>query len=333
MKILVTGGCGYVGSHTVLVLLGAGHEVIILDNLSNSSEHIIKDLIQISGKEIDFVRGDIRDKDCLDRIFLENSIDAVMHFAGLKAVEESINKPLDYYDVNVVGAIVLLQSMKDANINRLVFSSSATVYGETASSPCSEKDARGSSMNPYGESKAIIERILEDSYKANNDLKIIILRYFNPVGAESGGRIGENPLGTPNNLMPLVVRVAAGIKKEITIFGSDYPTPDGSCRRDFIHVMDLADGHLKAIEKIDILKYDIFNLGTGVPHSVLDLINTFEIINNVKVPYQIGKRREGDLADVYANPKKANSILGWYALRNLEDMVKDSWRAFKKINL
>lgn len=330
MKILVTGGCGYVGSHTALVLLDAHHDIVILDDLSSSSEEVIQVLMDMSGKKIDFVRGDVRNRACLDQLFSEHKIDAVMHFAGLKSVAESINNPLDYYDVNVSGTIVLVQSMKSAGINRLVFSSSATVYGDTTSSPCRENTGRGISTNPYGESKAIVEKILEDQYRADETFKIVILRYFNPVGAVPGGQIGENPQGTPNNLMPLLVRAAAGSLKELTIFGVDYSTPDGSCRRDFIHVMDLANGHLKAIEKIDKLKFDIFNLGTGVPHSVLELVSTFESVNQVKVPCKVGRRRDGDLADVYADPLRANSVLGWSAVRDLRDMVRDSWVSYQK---
>ena len=329
MKILVTGGCGYVGSHTVLVLLNASHEVVIIDNLSNSSANIIQCLMNISGKEIHFINGDVRDKACLDKIFSEHSIGAVMHFAGLKSVNESIHNPVGYYDVNVGGSMSLLLSMKEAGVNRIVFSSSATVYGEATSSPCKEIHGRGIISNPYGESKAIVERILEDQYKADPHWKIIILRYFNPVGAEPGGQIGENPNGTPNNLMPLIIRAASGHLNELTVFGADYSTPDGSCRRDFIHVMDLANGHLQAIEKIDKLGFDILNLGTGIPHSVFEMVNVFESVNRVKVPYKIGSRRDGDLADVYADPSRANTVLDWVAVRDLGDMVRDSWFAYK----
>ena len=328
MKVLLTGGTGYIGSHTAVELINAGEDVIIVDNLNNSQEDVIKKIKQITGKEVKFYKADILDKDALDKIFTENEIDAVIHFAGLKAVGESVKKPLEYYHNNIVGTLTLLEVMKKHNCKRIVFSSSATVYGDQEVSKCVETMGRKTPTNPYGATKAMIEKILEDLYVSDNTWKITILRYFNPIGAHESGLIGENPNGIPNNLMPYIQKVAIGELEKLHVFGNDYDTKDGTGVRDYIHVVDLAKGHIKALEKLlksdgEIEKY---NLGTGTGYSVLDIVKTFEKINNIKIPYVIDDRRPGDIAICYADPTKAEIELGWKATETLEDMCRDCWR-------
>jgi len=325
MRILVTGGTGYIGSHTAVELLESGHEVIIIDNLSNSKKEVVDKIEQISGKQIKFYLGDVQDKTILNKIFNKEEIDAVIHFAGLKAVGESVEKPLEYYRNNIDSTLSLLEVMKDHNCKKIVFSSSATVYGKPKSLPIKE-DFPLSTTNPYGATKLIIEGILRDLYKSDNEWSIAILRYFNPVGAHESGLIGEDPNGIPNNLMPYVMKVVTGELECLNVFGDDYDTPDGTGVRDYIHVVDLAKGHIKAIEWVDKnQKCEEFNLGTGVGYSVLDMINNTEKVNKVKVNYKITGRREGDIDACYADPSKAKKELGWEAEKNIEDMCKDAY--------
>ena len=324
--IFLAGGAGYIGSHTAVELLNAGYEVIVGDNYSNSSPEALERVQKITGKTLKAYELDIKDTDKLDRIFSENSIDAVIHFAGLKAVGESVQKPLMYYRNNIDTTLSLLECMSRHNVKNIIFSSSATVYGEENKVPYFENMRRGTCSNPYGWTKAMMEQILEDSAKADKELSVILLRYFNPIGAHSSGMIGEDPQGIPNNLMPYVSQVAVGKRKTLTIFGQDYPTRDGTCLRDYIHVVDLAIGHVKAIEYILANQgVEIFNLGTGTPYSVTEIVDTFEKVNDIKVPHVYGARRSGDLAECYANADKAYKILGWKAERTLEDMCRDSW--------
>lgn len=326
MNILLAGGAGYIGSHTTIALINSGHNVIIADNFSNSSREVIHRIKIITGKSLKLYELDIKDKICLRRVFGENFIDSVIHFAGLKAVRESIEHPLMYYRNNIDSTLALLECMRGFGVKNIVFSSSATVYGEECSMPCMETMKRGGCTNPYGWTKYMMEQILEDVAKAYPEMSVVLLRYFNPVGAHESGLIGENPKGVPNNLMPYVTQVAVGKREKLTVFGGDYDTPDGTCRRDFIHVMDLAQAHVKAIEYAAEHKgVEVFNIGTGTPYSVLDIINTFEKVNSVKVNYEIGSRRAGDLPEVWANVDKANDILGWKAERILEDMCRDAW--------
>ncbi len=324
-KILVTGGAGYIGSHTCVELLKNGYEVVVIDNLCNSMKEAIKRVEKIAGKNIVFYDSDIRDKQCLKNIFSQNKIDAVLHFAGLKSVGESCKKPLEYYDSNVYGTIVLCEIMKEFGVKNLVFSSSATVYGENTV-PYNETMSRGRITNPYGKTKAMIEEILEDLQKSDNDFNISILRYFNPIGAHESGLIGENPVGVPNNIMPYISQVACGKLSKLTVFGNDYDTKDGTCIRDYIHVVDLAKGHIKALkrlfEKGGISKY---NLGTGKGYSVLELIEAFEKASGVKVKYEFGKRRSGDIAMCYASVEKAKEELDWEAEYGIIKMCEDSW--------
>ncbi len=324
-KILVTGGAGYIGSHTCVELLKNGYEVVVIDNLCNSMKEAIKRVEKIAGKNIIFYDSDIRDKQCLKNIFSQNKIDAVLHFAGLKSVGESCKKPLEYYDSNVYGTIVLCEIMKEFGVKNLVFSSSATVYGENTV-PYNETMSRGRITNPYGKTKAMIEEILEDLQKSDNDFNISILRYFNPIGAHESGLIGENPVGVPNNIMPYISQVACGKLSKLTVFGNDYDTKDGTCIRDYIHVVDLAKGHIKALkrlfEKGGISKY---NLGTGKGYSVLELIEAFEKASGVKVKYEFGKRRSGDIAMCYASVEKAKEELDWEAEYGIIKMCEDSW--------
>ena len=324
-KILVTGGAGYIGSHTCVELLKNGYEVVVIDNLCNSMKEAIKRVEKIAGKNIVFYDSDIRDKQCLKNIFSQNKIDAVLHFAGLKSVGESCKKPLEYYDSNVYGTIVLCEIMKEFGVKNLVFSSSATVYGENTV-PYNETMSRGRITNPYGKTKAMIEEILEDLQKSDNDFNISILRYFNPIGAHESGLIGENPVGVPNNIMPYISQVACGKLSKLTVFGNDYDTKDGTCIRDYIHVVDLAKGHIKALkrlfEKGVISKY---NLGTGKGYSVLELIEAFEKASGVKVKYEFGKRRSGDIAMCYASVEKAKEELDWEAEYGIIKMCEDSW--------
>ncbi|MGI9273352.1 MAG: UDP-glucose 4-epimerase GalE [Endozoicomonas sp.] len=325
-KILVTGGAGYIGSHTCVELLNDGYEIVVLDNLSNSSEESLIRVREISGRELAFVNGDIRDRALLDRLFKENEFEAVIHFAGLKAVGESCEIPLDYYDNNVYGTIVLCQAMKAAGVKRIVFSSSATVYGDPASLPITE-DFPLSATNPYGRSKLMVEEVLTDLYQSDNSWSIALLRYFNPVGAHPSGRIGEDPNDIPNNLMPYVSQVAIGKLAKLRVFGNDYPTHDGTGVRDYIHVADLSIGHVRAIEKLrETTGVQPWNLGVGKGYSVLEMVAAFEKASGRPVPYEIVGRRPGDIAACYANPDKALKELGWKAEKGLEDMVSDAWR-------
>lgn len=325
-KILVTGGAGYIGSHTCVELLNDGYEIIVLDNLSNSSEESLKRVQEITGKTLEFVKGDIRDHKLLNSLFSNHEISSVIHFAGLKAVGESVSMPLAYYDNNVHGTLVLLEAMKQANVKTLAFSSSATVYGDPASLPISE-DFPTSATNPYGRSKLMIEEILQDLYVSDNSWRIALLRYFNPVGAHPSGRIGEDPNDIPNNLMPYIAQVAIGKLDKLSVFGNDYPTHDGTGVRDYIHVVDLSIGHVRAIEKLQKTEgTHAWNLGVGTGYSVLEMVAAFEQASQQPVPYQIAPRRSGDIAACYANPDKALSELGWKAEKGLEDMVSDSWR-------
>ena len=326
MAILLTGGAGYIGSHTCIEFLEAGHEVVILDNLYNSNEIVIDKIIEITGIKPKFVKGDIRNTEILDQVFTKNKIDAVIHFAGLKAVGESVEKPLFYYENNVTGTINLCQAMSRHKVKTLVFSSSATVYGDPASVPINEDFPAGATTNPYGKSKFIIEEILKDLFASDKSWKIALLRYFNPVGAHKSGKIGEDPNDIPNNLMPFITQVAVGKRDKLSVFGNDYPTPDGTGVRDYIHVLDLAAGHLKALEKISNKPgLNIWNLGTGKGYSVLEVVKAFEKASGQKIPYQITPRRAGDIAECYADPKKALNQLGWSAKHGIEEMCADSW--------
>lgn len=331
MSILVTGGTGYIGSHTVVELLNKNKEVVVVDNFVNSSPEVVDKIKQITGKDFKFYEVDLLDKENLKKVFEENKITEVIHFAGLKAVGESIQKPLEYYTNNIVGTLVLLELMRQYNCKKIVFSSSATVYGDQGAKAYSESMKRGETTNPYGTTKSMIEKILEDLYVSDNEWGIIILRYFNPVGAHKSGLIGDNPNGIPNNLMPYIQKVAMGELPELSIFGNDYNTKDGTCIRDFIHVIDLSLGHINALEKInkDNTGIYIYNLGTGVGYSVLDMVTTFKKVNNIDVPYKMAERRAGDLPDFYADPTKAKEELGWTATKTLEDMCRDSWNFAK----
>ena len=325
MKILVTGGVGYIGSHTCCELLANNYEVVIIDNLSNSSIDVVAKIEKITGKKVTFYEGDVCKKEILSKIFKQEKIDAVIHFAGYKAVGESVEKPLMYYRNNIDSTLSLLEVMKEYNCKKIVFSSSATVYGKPETLPITE-DFPLHTTNPYGTTKLMIEQILADLYKADNNWSIAILRYFNPIGAHKSGIIGENPNGIPNNLMPYIVKVATKELKELNIFGNDYNTKDGTGIRDYIHVIDLAQGHIKAIEKITKEKgIDTYNLGTGNGYSVLDLVNTFKMVNHVDIPYKIVERRKGDIAICYASTKKAEKLLNWTAKLTLEDMCRDSY--------
>lgn len=331
-KVLVTGGAGFIGSHTCVELLESGREIVVLDNFSNSSSKSLDAIKKITNKDFKFYNIDYLDRSALEKVFEENEIDQVINFAGYKSVGESVAKPLEYYENNVYGAIVLLETMKKYNVKNFVFSSSATVYGNPERVPLTEDCKIGGTTNPYGTSKLMIEQILQDLYVSDNTWNIVILRYFNPIGAHESGLIGESPKGIPNNLLPYVSRVADGKLEELSVFGNDYDTPDGTGVRDYIHVVDLAKGHIKAIEKLEREKSGIYiyNLGTGKGYSVLDIVNAFEKTNNVKVPYKIVKRRPGDIATCYSDPKKAELELGFKATKTLEDMCKDSWRFQKK---
>ena len=332
MKILVTGGCGYIGSHTCVELLDENYEVVIIDNLSNSKESVIDAIKKISNKDVKFYKGDVQDKELLRNIFQNENIDAVIHFAGLKAVGESVAKPLMYYRNNLDSTLTLLEAMNEFNCKKIVFSSSATVYGNPASLPITE-DFPLSTTNPYGSTKLYIEGILRDLYISDNTWGIAILRYFNPVGAHSSGLIGEDPNGIPNNLMPYIVKVANKELDYLNVFGSDYETKDGTGVRDYIHVVDLAKGHLKAIEKIkDLNICDEYNLGTGTGYSVLEMVEAFKKVNNIDVPYKLTDRRPGDIAACYANPNKAYKELNWKADKTLDDMVKSAYDFVRKNN-
>jgi len=327
MKILVTGGTGYIGSHTTLALLEAGYEVVVLDNLCNSSDAALHAVEAICGKSALMIHGDVCDRALLDRIFQQHAIDAVLHFAGLKAVGESVRKPLEYYETNVGGSITLCQAMAAAGVFRLVFSSSATVYGEPQQMPIREDFPTGTPTNPYGQSKLIVENVLRDLSQSEPRWSIALLRYFNPIGAHDSGRMGEDPNGIPNNLVPYISQVAVGSLQELSIFGDDYPTVDGTGVRDYIHVVDLADGHLKALQSITARTgIHTWNLGTGDGYSVMQVLRAFEQACGRPVPYRVMPRRSGDIAESWADPSKAARELGWKATRNLQDMVTDTWR-------
>lgn len=326
MNVLLAGGAGYIGSHTCVELINAGHDVIIADNFSNSCPEAVARVEEITGRKILLYKADVCDKDAVDKIFFENSIDAVIHFAGLKAVGESCEKPVEYYRNNIDSTLTLLETMKKYGVNNFIFSSSATVYGTPEKVPLVETMPTGSPTNPYGWTKLMMEQILTDTASANPEMSIVILRYFNPIGAHKSGRIGEDPNGIPNNLMPYITQVAAGRLDRLGVFGNDYPTHDGTGVRDYIHVVDLAKGHVKAIDYSASHKgTEIFNLGTGVGYSVLDIVNAFIKVNNIDIPYDIKPRRAGDIAECYADASKAAQILGWKAEKNLEDMCRDSW--------
>lgn len=326
MAILVTGGAGYIGSHTVVELLEAGEDIVIVDNFVNSKPEALDKIKKITGKDFKFYKVDILDEEKLEKVFKENNIESVIHFAGLKAVGESVVKPIEYYHNNITGTLVLLKLMKKYNCKRIVFSSSATVYGDPEIVPITEECKTGGTTNPYGTTKLFIERILQDVYVADNEFSIALLRYFNPIGAHESGLIGEDPNDIPNNLMPYITGVASGKLEILNVFGNDYPTKDGTGVRDYIHVVDLAKGHLKALAKIrQEAGVKIYNLGTGHGYSVLDLVNTFQKVNNVEVKYKIVGRRAGDIATCYADPSKAKKELGWVAEKGIEDMCRDSW--------
>ncbi len=326
VKVLVTGGAGYIGSHTVVSLLENNHHVIVLDNLSNSSADVLKRIHAITGRELVFYQGDVRDFPLLQDIFSKHSIDAVMHFAGLKSVGDSVLNPIEYYDNNVSGSLSLIKAMKKAGVFTLIFSSTATVYGNPQSLPIYENMPTGQTINPYGTSKYMVERILHDIAAADKRFSMIVLRYFNPIGAHTSGLIGESPNGIPNNLLPYICQVASGKLAQLSVFGNDYPTHDGSGVRDYIHVVDLAYGHILAMNKHHKNSgVHIYNLGTGRGYSVFEIIQSFERVNKVHIPYSITKRRDGDIAICYANVDKANRILQWQAKYNLDDMLKDAW--------
>lgn len=322
MRILVTGGTGYIGSHTCIELLKNGYEVVIIDNLINSKESVVGKIEKLSGKSIKFYKCDILDEEGMDRVFSDQKIDAVIHFAGLKAVGESVAKPITYYHNNITGTLLLCKVMRKHGCKNIVFSSSATVYGAPKSVPIKE-DFPLSTTNPYGSTKLMIENILRDIYVSDNEWNITLLRYFNPIGAHESGLIGEEPNGIPNNLMPYIVKVAAGQLPYLNVFGNDYPTHDGTGVRDYIHVCDLAVGHIKALENLGGVR--VYNLGTGRGYSVLDIVKAFEKANGVKVPYIIKDRRPGDIAECYADPTKAKNELGWVAVHGIEDMCSSSW--------
>lgn len=332
MKILVTGGLGYIGSHTCVELLQEGYEVVVLDNLSNSKKEVKEKIEQIAKKEVIFYLGDMMDEQLLDNIFTTEKIDAVIDFAAYKAVGESVQKPIEYYMNNVSTVLVLLKEMKRHNVKKLVFSSSATVYGNPEKVPIKETDKTGGTTNPYGTSKLFVEQILKDLYKSDNTWDIAILRYFNPIGAHPSGLIGEEPNGIPANLMPYIAKVANKELECLSIFGNDYPTKDGTGVRDYIHVVDLAKGHIKALEKLAKEQQGlyIYNLGTGTGYSVLDIVNAFEKVNHVKVNYKITDRRSGDIAECFSDPTKAKRELGWEATLGIEDMCKDAYNFILK---
>ena len=331
MSILVTGGAGYIGSHTVVELLNEGENVVIVDNFSNSKPQALKAIKTITGKELKFYNIDIRNKEELNKVFEENKdITAVIHFAALKAVGESVEKPIEYYDNNINGTITLVDVMRKHNVKKIIFSSSATVYGAPKTVPIKE-DFPLSATNPYGQTKLMNDQILTDIYTSDNEWTVILLRYFNPIGAHESGLIGESPNGIPNNLMPYINKVAIGELEHLRVFGNDYPTPDGTGVRDYIHVVDLAKGHLKALKRAEkVTGVEIYNLGTGKGYSVLDIVKNFEKATNQKIKYEITPRRPGDIAECYADPSKAKEILKWVAEKDLEQMCRDSWHFTEK---
>lgn len=332
MNILLTGGAGYIGSHTIIELDKAGHSVVVVDNYYNSQPEALRRVAKIIGKEVPFVEADVRDRAAMDKVFSENKIDAVIHFAGLKAVGESVAKPLEYYENNMNATFVLLDVMRNHGCKNIIFSSSATVYGDPAMIPITEECPKGHCTNPYGQTKSMLEEVLMDVQKADQEWNVVLLRYFNPIGAHKSGLIGENPNGIPNNLMPYITQTAIGIRKELGVFGNDYDTPDGTGVRDYIHVVDLACGHVAALQAIEKkCGLAIYNLGTGHGYSVLDVVKAFEKANDLKVPYAVKPRRPGDIATCYCNPAKAKAELGWEAQYGIEDMCRDSW-IFQKNN-
>ena len=327
MTILITGGAGYIGSHTALELLNEGYDVVVFDNLSNSSQESLRRVEELTGKQVCFYEGDVQDEDALRAMFKEQKIDAVIHCAALKAVGESVQKPLEYYQNNISGTLTLLKVMREVGVKNIVFSSSATVYGSPEEMPITEACPKGQCTNPYGWTKSMMEQIMSDVQKADASWNVILLRYFNPVGAHKSGRIGEDPKGIPNNLMPYISQVAVGKLEKLGVFGNDYDTPDGTGVRDYIHVVDLAIGHVKAINYIFTDPgLDVINLGTGQGYSVLDMVKAFSRACGKEIPYEIKPRREGDIAMCYADPSKAARVLGWKAERGLDEMCEDTWR-------
>lgn len=327
MTILITGGAGYIGSHTALELLNEGYDVVVFDNLSNSSQESLRRVEELTGKQVCFYEGDVQDEDALRAMFKEQKIDAVIHCAALKAVGESVQKPLEYYQNNISGTLTLLKVMREVGVKNIVFSSSATVYGSPEEMPITEECPKGQCTNPYGWTKSMMEQIMSDVQKADASWNVILLRYFNPVGAHKSGRIGEDPKGIPNNLMPYISQVAVGKLEKLGVFGNDYDTPDGTGVRDYIHVVDLAIGHVKAINYIFTNPgLDVINLGTGQGYSVLDMVKAFSKACGKEIPYEIKPRREGDIAMCYADPSKAAKVLGWKAERGLDEMCEDTWR-------
>ena len=326
MNILLTGGAGYIGSHTIIELDKAGHSVVVVDNLVNSNPIALERVAKIIGKKIPFYKADVRDREAMQKVFSENKIDAVIHFAGLKAVGESVEKPLEYYENNMNATFVLLDVMRKNGCKNIIFSSSATVYGDPAIIPITEDCPKGHCTNPYGQTKSMLEEVLMDVQKADPEWNVVLLRYFNPIGAHQSGTIGENPNGIPNNLMPYITQTAVGKRKELGVFGNDYDTPDGTGVRDYIHVCDLAAGHVAALQAIQRKAgLAIYNLGTGHGYSVLDVVKAFIKVNGVDVPYSIKPRRAGDIATCYCNPAKAKAELGWEAQYGIEEMCRDSW--------
>jgi len=326
MSILVTGGAGFIGSHTCVELLNAGYEVVVVDNLYNSSKEALKRVEEITGKSVKFYEADIRDKEAMNAIFdKETDVESVIHFAGLKAVGESVAKPIEYYDNNIAGTLVLCDVMRNHGVKNIIFSSSATIYGDPAFIPITEECPKGTCTNPYGWTKWMLEQILTDLHTADPEWNVVLLRYFNPIGAHKSGKIGEDPKGIPNNLIPYITQVAIGKLEKLGVFGDDYDTHDGTGVRDYIHVVDLAKGHVKAIEHYANPGVHICNLGTGTGYSVLDLVKAFERVNNVKVKYVIKDRRPGDIATCYANPARAKEELDWVATKGIDEMCRDTW--------
>ena len=326
MKIAVLGGAGYIASHTIIELYKAGHTVVAVDNLVNSCEESLRRVSKIIGQEVPFVKADVRDAAAMDALFKGNKFDACIHFAGLKAVGESVQMPLEYYENNMNSTFVLLKAMRENGVKNIIFSSSATVYGNPAEIPITENCPKGAITNPYGQTKSMLEQVLMDVQKADPEWNVVLLRYFNPIGAHPSGLIGEDPAGIPNNLMPYISKTAVGIRKELGVFGNDYDTPDGTGVRDYIHVCDLAAGHVSALQAIERkCGLAIYNLGTGHGYSVLDVVHAFERVNGVKVPYSIKPRRAGDIATCYCNPAKALKELGWKARYGIEEMCRDAW--------
>ena len=326
MKIAVTGGAGYIGSHTIIELDKAGHSVVVVDNLVNSCEESLRRVAKIIGKDVPFVKADVRDAAVMEQLFKQHKFDACIHFAGLKAVGESVEKPLEYYENNMDATFVLLNAMRKANVKNIIFSSSATVYGNPAEIPITENCPKGQITNPYGQTKSMLEQVLMDLQKSDPEWNVVLLRYFNPIGAHPSGLIGEDPNGIPNNLVPYISQTAVGLRKELGVFGNDYDTPDGTGVRDYIHVCDLAAGHVCALQAIERkCGLAIYNLGTGHGYSVLDVVKAFERVNGVKVPYSIKPRRAGDIATCYCNPEKAYKELGWKAQFGIDEMCRDAW--------